>query len=217
MSKAIQLHIPEPCHENWQQMTPQEQGRFCGSCRKMVIDFSVMSDKEILHYISSAGTQVCGRFANEQLNREIKKVENKRRFSLAYVWNLLLATVLFTESCTEREEVMGKMAIDEKPAAILLQQEIKGYILDSKTGAPVKGASVHIADHGKTVLSDSTGKFSLSIDTGDAFVLEVNASRYITKPVLVDNRSNWQNLEIMMTESPFTMGEVTIKEEKINK
>ena len=32
--------IPEPCHENWNKMTPQEQGRHCAVCSKVVVDFT---------------------------------------------------------------------------------------------------------------------------------------------------------------------------------
>ncbi|OQP62365.1 hypothetical protein A3860_28825 [Niastella vici] len=113
--------------------------------------------------------------------------------------------------------MLGKIAIDEKPTAILQQQEIKGTILDSKTGAPVKGASIHLADYGKTVLSDSTGKFSLTIEKGDSIVLEVKAPWYVTKPVLINNTTNWQNLVIMMTEESIHMGAVVVEEENTNK
>ena len=50
MKKEIYVHIPEPCHENWEQMTPVQQGRYCGSCCKQVVDFSQMSDKQVLLY-----------------------------------------------------------------------------------------------------------------------------------------------------------------------
>jgi hypothetical protein len=45
MSRSVQINIPKPCHENWHSMTPKEQGRFCGSCDKIVVDFSKMSDR----------------------------------------------------------------------------------------------------------------------------------------------------------------------------
>jgi len=41
--QKLQLSIPEPCHENWHQMTPTEQGRFCNACSKEVVDFSMMN------------------------------------------------------------------------------------------------------------------------------------------------------------------------------
>ncbi|HEY8894414.1 MAG TPA: T9SS type A sorting domain-containing protein [Niastella sp.] len=99
MPKAVQIHIPQPCHENWHNMTPNEQGRFCGACQKTVVDFSAMSDKELLEYIANvSGYTACGRFSNDQLNRTIKTAENKRRFSWAYLWNILVATFMITEA-----------------------------------------------------------------------------------------------------------------------
>lgn len=34
--QKLQLSISEPCHENWHNMTPTEQGRFCNACAKEV-------------------------------------------------------------------------------------------------------------------------------------------------------------------------------------
>jgi hypothetical protein len=119
MPKAVQIHISQPCHENWHNMTPKEQGRFCGSCEKIVVDFSKMSDKEMLNHLSKAvGQPVCGRFANDQLNRKIEPAINNKRFSPPYVWNLLLATALFFESCndtTTGEVVCEKPAVQQLP------------------------------------------------------------------------------------------------------
>ena len=50
MKTSILLHIPEPCHENWDAMTPQDKGRHCQSCNKIVVDFSVMTDRQVLDY-----------------------------------------------------------------------------------------------------------------------------------------------------------------------
>jgi len=57
------------CHENWNLMTPTDQGRFCGSCQKQVIDFSTKSLDEIKSFFGKLPEteQVCGRFKNEQM------------------------------------------------------------------------------------------------------------------------------------------------------
>src|SRR5690606_41653554 len=51
---ALPISIPNACHESWLAMTPVENGRYCMSCRKNVMDFTNMSDREILKYISNA-------------------------------------------------------------------------------------------------------------------------------------------------------------------
>lgn len=44
------LSIPEPCHENWNEMLPLEKGAFCATCSKAVIDFTNLSDEEVRNY-----------------------------------------------------------------------------------------------------------------------------------------------------------------------
>jgi hypothetical protein len=67
--KKMRISIENPCHEDWQTMTPETQGRFCGACEKTVVDFTTMSDAEILHYFSKPSVEkTCGRFRVEQLS-----------------------------------------------------------------------------------------------------------------------------------------------------
>src|SRR5882757_853751 len=87
--KTLQLAIPEPCHENWQNMTPTDQGRFCNACAKPVVDFSMMSDYEVLNYFSTVSDEkVCGRALPNQLDREMTmpREPKKRRF---WYWNYI--------------------------------------------------------------------------------------------------------------------------------
>jgi hypothetical protein len=64
------ITVPNPCNENWDSMTPQNQGRFCTSCQLVVTDFTKMDDKEIIHYFRThQNEKICGHFRNEQLTR----------------------------------------------------------------------------------------------------------------------------------------------------
>ena len=38
-----ELHIPTPCQESWDAMTPTADGRHCASCNHAVIDLTIMS------------------------------------------------------------------------------------------------------------------------------------------------------------------------------
>ncbi|HWY38952.1 MAG TPA: T9SS type A sorting domain-containing protein [Bacteroidia bacterium] len=64
----MNISINEPCHENWDAMTPNQQGAFCKSCMKDVVDFSAKSLEEIKTFFSKPQTgKVCGRFEEKQL------------------------------------------------------------------------------------------------------------------------------------------------------
>lgn len=70
--QPIQLTIPNPCHEDWAQMTPDERGRFCKHCQKSVVDFTGWTDRQIHQYITAhEGERVCGRFHASQLNKDM--------------------------------------------------------------------------------------------------------------------------------------------------
>lgn len=66
----MKLSINNPCHENWDAMTPNEKGAFCLSCQKTVVDFSKKTVEEIKDFfIKVPETEsVCGRFEEEQLS-----------------------------------------------------------------------------------------------------------------------------------------------------
>ena len=62
------LSIPKPCHENWDEMSHNEQGAFCKACSKIVVDFTTMNEDEVRNYLfQSRHEKTCGRFRNDQL------------------------------------------------------------------------------------------------------------------------------------------------------
>jgi hypothetical protein len=65
----MKLSINNPCHENWDGMTPNEKGAFCLSCQKNVVDFSKKTIEEIKDFFSQTPKtgSVCGRFEEHQL------------------------------------------------------------------------------------------------------------------------------------------------------
>ena len=97
--QQFQLNIPEPCHQSWDNMTPTEQGRFCNACAKEVIDFSMMTDNEVLNYFNTlTHDKVCGRALPSQLDRAImpSKDPAKKRF---WYWHYItLFFLLFSKN-----------------------------------------------------------------------------------------------------------------------
>ena len=67
--KNYKISIPKPCHENWNGMTANEKGKFCGSCAKTVVDFTEKSTQEIQDFFKKhQGKKVCGHFKRKQLD-----------------------------------------------------------------------------------------------------------------------------------------------------
>jgi hypothetical protein len=80
--KSIQeqnkVKVPKPCSEDWNKMQVAAEGRNCLSCCKRVVDFSEMTQEEILQYLKERRNEkVCGRFKTSQVNTKhsIKKTQ----------------------------------------------------------------------------------------------------------------------------------------------
>ncbi|BAP32169.1 uncharacterized protein CHSO_3132 [Chryseobacterium sp. StRB126] len=63
----MKITIPKPCHENWNNMSPDEKGKFCSVCSKTVYDFTNFSEEEIMNIFGS-NKDICGRFREDQLD-----------------------------------------------------------------------------------------------------------------------------------------------------
>lgn len=124
MSKPV-VAIHKPCPESWEKMNPEEQGRFCDQCCKVVVDFTKMSNNAIATYLQKHAEQkTCGRFKVDQVAKlPAKKIParlwhsggrfsfNIQRFAAAVL--LAFGTFLFS-SCgaikPNDHEVMGDVA-----------------------------------------------------------------------------------------------------------
>lgn len=97
MQNNLQLAIPQPCHENWEQMTKEQQGRFCNACATTVIDFTSMSDEALLNFFKNKTSgDYCGRVLNIQLDRNLQ-VADSRKIPFSYAVLIFLILFFFTK------------------------------------------------------------------------------------------------------------------------
>ncbi len=177
MQQKTSLHIATPCHEDWNAMTPAKAGKFCTSCSKQVVDFTLMSDKQILQFLAQHSGGLCGRFYAEQLERPlVEPVVNKQRS-----WWLALAlpfSLLFEKSWGQSSErTVGKLAVkvEQKPEmkcnvvmgaplppAMAKPLTLQGTLRD-EAGRAVEYASVVVKGTGYAGVSDSAGRFSVQL------------------------------------------------------
>ena len=128
MAKKIHLNIPEPCHEDWDNMTPTEKGRFCGSCQKQVIDFTNMSDREVAQFFKKPSTgSVCGRFMQDQLERDIV-IPRKRIPWVKYFFQVALPAFLATGKLAAQGEVKVKETASAAWREVKVEVKEKGKV-----------------------------------------------------------------------------------------
>ena len=174
MSKRIQLYIPEPCHENWNNMTMAEKGRICGSCQKQVVDFTGMKDEQMLAFFRKpTPNPVCGRFMHDQLNRPIQ-LPRKRIPWLKYFFQFMLPALLASSKATAQGTVRllkednilvanpKRNEIKER-ATEKVTQTLRGKVVDDNDEG-IAYATVFIKGTTISVATDSTGIFSLKYD-----------------------------------------------------
>jgi hypothetical protein len=105
MSKNLQIRVPQPCGENWDDMSPSAGGRHCSSCLKTVVDFTLMSDQEVLFWLTNANRKVCGRFSADQLDRNLLPAPERKR-SVWNIWNFILAGLLVSSKVPAQTKVI---------------------------------------------------------------------------------------------------------------
>ena len=159
MSKThLNLSIPKPCHENWDTMLPNEKGKHCFSCQKTVVDFTKMTDSQIIHFFQEYKSSTCGRFLDTQLNRPIlQPVITKPQSRFAWLLSAFLLPLSThaqtpqyqdTLSLIENHEAVitentEKVPIDVKPSKIKKkhQKEISDYKVEVFTLGDIQSKS----------------------------------------------------------------------------
>ena len=195
--KKMRISIENPCHEDWQTMTPETQGRFCGACEKTVVDFTKMSDAEILHYFSKPSVEkTCGRFRVEQLS----------------------------ESGTSKQNIPSERnwvpATSSKPSKALLHF---AYLLVIVMGVGLSSCNNHVQGEilGDTTMVGATVLDTSAIDSSSEFnnskTGEVDPREYMTGPYEVplkpEHTVNPKYIKGKVKLPPHRMGKPAIVEE----
>lgn len=142
----MKFHIPEPCHENWNEMTPTEKGAYCQKCALEVTDFTRMSPFEIRDVLTEKfqnKERNCGHITHRQLE-DVNDIgfywrNEQQRFQSVWMVSLLAVFGLTLFSCqnTYTKEIVFRM---EEEANIMLQdssENISEDIAVNKTNVPL--------------------------------------------------------------------------------
>ncbi len=229
----IYLSVQSPCHEKWSDMSPTTTGAFCQSCQTEVVDFSRMSDRELIDYLSRHKTS-CGRFRADQVDTPltVPVVDNG-----AFRWRALLLGLLpvlawrtlpaATPTPTLTDQGPAPTAIKKdttaKPTAsvpdvVLVCGQVRDYAAQPVARAEV---AVHYPAGGQTgngTRTDTAGYFELRL-TKEEFAygvpyLRVANEKYEVREDLT--REAEQNYDIFLGDRvSYMMGAMSIGTESI--
>ena len=202
MKQKIQLSIPEPCHENWQQMSSVEKGRFCSSCQKTVLDFTQLSDNEIIKLVSK-NDNLCGRFNASQLDRNLIGTKRTSNYFGYFTTSVLAFLGLGAESAVAQEKPTLEQNIIRKSTNLNDSDFLVRGIVKDTLGKGIANMIIHVYGQ-KDLKTNANGEFEIFVkqnqrvvfyDTDDEFgefecrisdnsfleiVLENNVRRYIS-------------------------------------
>ena len=127
MSKThLNLSIPKPCHENWNTMLPNEKGKHCFSCQKTVVDFTKMTDSQIILFFQDYKKTTCGRFLDTQLNRPILQPTTPKPQN-RFAW--LLSTLLLPLSThAQTPQYRDTLSLIENREAVIAENGDKAPV-----------------------------------------------------------------------------------------
>lgn len=213
------LEIPKPCHTDWNSMSATNQGKFCASCKKEVINFEFLTNAQIVSIISSS-TSVCGRLSKNQINTEFTNSNP----TPAPFWGVLFSfTSLLTTMPVFAQNEKAKIEIvDSKSSSATKEQTetsfvtVSGIVLekltaDAKTSTPLPGAVIEHKKSKTSVTTDFSGTFTIKIPFKDYSKSKWLLVHYIgmeSKEIEVLKTTN--NLKIEMIPTEMMMGEVVI-------
>ena len=180
------LQVPQPCHENWDEMSPQERGRFCKSCQKVVYDFIDGDEKRLNEAWEQEKGKLCGRFPAPRVEVKAFQLLQKPAASKLRRWLITALAVLgikgmFGQHIQEASSHAGSVEsrlVTAHPDSII---RITGQVQEMEFSDPLERALILIEAEGELVIhtfSDSSGHFYLEIKAeqrkGEDFTLYVS-------------------------------------------
>ncbi|WP_139924992.1 carboxypeptidase-like regulatory domain-containing protein [Hymenobacter sp. DG01] len=207
------LSVPQPCHESWAAMTPAAQGRHCAACDKVVVDFTRMTDAEILAYLGQSAGKSCGRFRQEQLNRPLLDLSVPAapwRLWLAAIAALGLAPGAHAQAPRpvpiQQQITLGMVATPSQPAQPSLPLTIIRGLVTDETGTGLPGVTILLKGTQIGAASNSDGSFELRMPAVRPVTLIISSVGYETQELTLRPDANQTELTVTMAMTGVVLG-----------
>lgn len=197
---ALNIRIPEPCTQRWEDLEPSADGTLlCTRCHQHLTDFRGMSDDEVALAHALAGGRICGVYDEAQLRGDAPRraPTSSRLVTLALGATLLSGTAAAqSASPPSTPTVQTPLAPPRVPAANAPAAQaspapadtfvIQGTVRDEE-GRPLTGAIVMVV--GETNLrarTDSLGVYSLVLGSRPRDAIKLRFTQMSREPAIAD-------------------------------
>jgi len=222
------LKIEDPCQQDWDSMDATEGGRFCQHCSHAVIDFTSLSDSQVLALIEKSNGNLCGRFKETQLNRLMVQAEGVNKNPRLY--KILAGLLLLASANTVMSQsVKGRLAFIPQSTKVDSNRQdhaedpdnipaptgtsgntVSGIVIDERTHKPVTNAHVYMKNSKLNLAVDAQGKFTIVFPHGvipNQMKFEIIAPDHLPLEFVVDKAElPYTNKFVLMKEEPVLMG-----------
>lgn len=211
MKNHFTLNIKTPCLENYNQFTKTQNGGFCSSCKKEVIDFTTMNTKEINNYFNTENTQnTCGKFNNHQLNTFKEKPQQNLKLKFARTIGIAACLSLFTMTTAFAQDDKSDTTTE-----VSQQQEffiVKGNVTDDNEALPGVNIVLQGTAIGTQTDFDGDFEFPQKLKKGDVLVFSYVGLE--SQKIVIENKDSASNVAIninMKLDTVVIMGKVATK------
>ncbi len=175
------LPKPKHCGENWAAMQPAEGGRICGTCTKLIRDFSGCSWEEIERVQRENNYAVCGMYSRRQL-AHWGQTPAPRKFG--YAAPLVVATAAAVSLLhpgpgkaharvpapqfarqPARQAAVPESAADPRDSARTVV--LSGKVIDAGSKQPLPGVNVLLKGTTTGTVAGHQGEFQLEADAAE--------------------------------------------------
>ncbi|WP_324023688.1 carboxypeptidase-like regulatory domain-containing protein [Maribacter sp. BPC-D8] len=216
MKSTLTIDVKEPCKENFTNFSKTEKGGFCQSCEKEVIDFTKLSDSEIVSYLSSDNKKTCGMFKASQLKTYETNTMHTMTNSMLHKGIAMMSFSLLALCATEVKgqetasieppievvstDIMGDISYVE---VIQEKHTVTGTIVD-EANEPLPGVNVVLKGTTVGTQTDFDGKFEFPQQLAENDILVLSFIGYETKTYKVAANGN-SNIDINITFDEYDM------------
>ncbi len=211
------IQIVEPCHENWNTMTTNEQGRHCQKCVKTVYDVCNTSDEEIWNKYEENNGSMCIRIQTDRVDSPAPTKPWYIRMRYAAAAAILTLMLSVQEKLAIAQTETTDNTVDENVRTIE-NMKITGVVLDSLSDEnKVAFATVILFKNNRKIggaFTNVEGRFELTateeVKESDSISIEISQIGFTTFTKDIATLKDSIDCEIYCKEEHVCLKEVVI-------